>query len=358
MGISNDVNQSSPEQTYRTESCSIELLEDTPLFICHELRTPLTSIYGALGLLHTGQLGTLSDEGQRVLAIAINNVNRLTRLANAIENKPALPMAILSEDTIEELQLENELYEALDRQEFNLVYQPIISIENNKIIGFEALVRWQHPSKGIISPDIFIPLAEKSKYIHRLGLWILEQACYQLSRWQQQFPFQLPLTMSVNLSARQLLQPDLVPEIQHILKKTGISSNNLKLEITESAVIENKQTAIAALLMLRKMGVHLCVDDFGTGYSSLGRLQRLPINVLKIDRSFVQSNQWDICETVILLAQKLGLDVIAEGVETAEDLASLKAVGCTKMQGYLFSRPLDSQVATALITSSRSAVDA
>jgi c-di-GMP phosphodiesterase len=350
MGISNNVDQSVSEETCR-EGCSLELRQDTPLFICHELRTPLTSIHGALGLLHTGQLGTLSDEGQRVLAIAINNANRLTRLANAIENKPALPMTILSDDTIEELQLENELYEALDRQEFSLVYQPIISVEDNKVIGFEALARWQHPNKGIISPDIFIPLAEKSKCIHRLGLWILEQACHQLHCWQQQFPSHLPLTMSVNLSARQLLQPDLVSEIHHILKRTGVASNSLKLEITESTVIENKQIAIAALLTLRKMGIHLCVDDFGTGYSSLGRLQKLPISVLKIDRSFVQSNQWDICETVILLAQKLGLDVIAEGVETIEDLASLKAVGCTKMQGYLFSKPLDSQVATALITS-------
>jgi c-di-GMP phosphodiesterase len=205
--------------------------------------------------------------------------------------------------------------------------------------------------RGLISPDIFIPLAEKSKYINKLGLWVLEQACLQLSRWQQEIPFQLPLTMSVNLSTCQLLQPNLVSEIQHILKKTGVASNTLKLEITESTVIENKQIAIAALLMLRKMGIHLCVDDFGTGYSSLGRLQKLPISVLKIDRSFVQTNQWDICETVILLARKLGLDVIAEGVETTEDLDSLRAVGCTKMQGYLFSKPLDSQVATALITS-------
>jgi c-di-GMP phosphodiesterase len=136
MGISNDVNQSSSEQSYRGEDGPIDLLEDTPLFICHELRTPLTSIHGALGLLHTGQLGTLSDEGRRVLAIAINNANRLTRLANAIENKPALPMTILSEDRMEELQLENELYEAFDRQEFNLVYQPIISIERADFSGY------------------------------------------------------------------------------------------------------------------------------------------------------------------------------------------------------------------------------
>ena len=139
------------------------LPEDTALFICHELRTPLTSIQGALGLLHTGQLGCLSDEGTRVLAIAINNANRLTRLANAIENKPSPSLTVLSEATIEALQLENALQGAVDRQEFHLVYQPIVSLEKNRIIGFEALARWQHPSKGAIPPTVFIPLAEKSR---------------------------------------------------------------------------------------------------------------------------------------------------------------------------------------------------
>jgi c-di-GMP phosphodiesterase len=331
---------------------STNLPEGTALFICHELRTPLTSIQGALGLLCTGQLGCLSDEGARVLAIAINNANRLTRLANAIENKPSTPMTVLSKTTIEELQLENALHGAVDRQEFQLVYQAIVSLEKNRIIGFEALARWQHPSKGAIPPTVFIPIAEKAGCIHALGLWVLEQACQQLYTWQQQFTAAPPLTMSVNLSVLQLLEPNLVQEIQQILERTGVTANNLKLEITESMLIENQSDAILVLSKLRAMGIQLYVDDFGTGYSSLGRLQELPIDVLKIDRSFVKSQQWDISETIVLLAAKLGLDVIAEGVETAADLAALLAVGCTKMQGYHFSKPLNSQAATALMMSS------
>ncbi|PSB27257.1 diguanylate phosphodiesterase [Stenomitos frigidus ULC18] len=345
--MAEDPNQCSVGRPY-----SMSLLGNTALSICHELRTPLTSIQGALGLLHTGQLGCLSDEGQRVLAIAINNVNRLTRLANAMEDQPLLPMTLLAEGNIEQLQLENALYGALDRQEFQLAYQSIVSVDNNSIIGFEALARWYHPSKGVISPDIFIALAEKNQCIHPLGLWILEQACRQLYTWQQQFSAHPSLTMSVNLSALQLLQPNLVQEVQQILEKTQVRPSSLKLEITESMLIENQQEAIFALSQLRDMGIQLYVDDFGTGYSSLGRLQDLPIDVLKIDRSFVQSQQWDISETIVLLAAKLGLDVIAEGVETAEDQAALEAVGCTKMQGYHFSKPLNSQAATALITAS------
>ena len=348
MLVTTDLNQLNGDQLHATD-----LLENTALSICHELRTPLTSIQGALGLLHTGQLGCLSDEGQRVLTIAINNADRLARLANAIEGKPTLPMTMLSEETIEQLQLENELFGALYRQEIRVAYQPIVSVENNEIIGFEALARWQHSSKGYISPTIFIPLAEKAGCIHQLGLWMLEQACYQLYIWQQQFPSPSPLAMSVNLSALQLLQPDLIQDIRQILEKTGIAPGSLKLEITESTLIEN-EPIIILLSELRAMGIQLYVDDFGTGYSSLGRLQELPIDVLKIDRSFVKGQQWDISETIVLLAAKLGLDVIAEGVETTADLAALQAVGCTKMQGYHFSRPLTSKAATALMLSSYS----
>lgn len=345
--MSKNANPISFGQPYLTN-----LLENSTLSVCHELRTPLTSIQGALGLLNTGQLGCLSHEGKRVVAIAINNTNRLARLANAIENKPIPAMTVLSDEAIEQLQLEHELYGALDRQEFHLVYQSIVSTENNRIIAFEALARWQHPVKGSIPPDVFIPLAEKTGYIHPLGLWILEQACRQLRIWQQQFPSNSPLTMSVNLSALQLLEPNLIQNIQKILEKSEITPSSLKLEITESVLIENPQIVLTVLSDLRAMGIQLYVDDFGTGYSSLGRLQEMPINALKIDRSFVKNQQWDISEIIVLLANKLGLDVIAEGVETAEDLAALQAVGCTKMQGYQFSKPLDSKSATALITQS------
>ncbi|MGI0489823.1 EAL domain-containing protein [Pantanalinema rosaneae CENA516] len=347
--MSQEINQSSHQSLFAAESFSSESFQDVALFLCHELRTPLTSIQGALGLLYTGQLGQLSEEGERVLAIAISNVNRLSRLANAIENRPTLPLTVLSDARIEQLQLENDLHEACDRQEFQVLYQPIITADSNQIVGFEALVRWQHPSRGMISPTVFIPLAEQIGRIHQLGLWVLKQACQQLYLWQQQFPTHSALTMSVNLSALQLLEPHLVEEVQQILWETQVSPKHLKLEITESALIENQEIAIVVLGKLRALGIQFYVDDFGTGYSSLGRLQDLPIDVLKIDRSFVQGKQWDISETIVLLASKLGLDVIAEGVETVEDLEALQASGCHKMQGYLFSKPIDSQAATALM---------
>lgn len=357
MVMSEDANQTSFGHGGDTERHSISYLKDATLYICHELRTPLTSIQGALGLLNTGQLGCLSDEGQRILAIAINNANRLVRLANAIEDRPILPMTVLSDEVIQQLQLENELHGAIERQEFCLVYQPIISTDNHQILGFEALARWQHPTRGMIPPGIFIPLAEKMGCIHALGMKILERACQQISAWQQQFPSTPPLTVSVNLSALQLMQPGLSQEIQHILAESRMAPDSLKLEITESALIENQESALAVLLELRALGIQLYVDDFGTGYSSLNRLQRLPIDVLKIDRSFIQSKQWDISEMIVQLATRLGLEVIAEGVETTEDLAALQAVGCTKMQGYLFSKPLDSQAAGALIQSFRSSTE-
>ncbi len=347
MMITMSENQSKDQQP-TDQSCSINRLEDSALFICHELRTPLTSIQGALGLLKTEALGCLSEQGQQVLAIAMKNANRLTRLADAIENQPVPPITVFSEETIEQLQLENQLYEALDRQEFYLVYQPIVAIETGQIIGFEALARWQHPTKGVISPATFIPLAEKTGCIHQLGLWVLEQACRQLYSWQQIFPSNPPLTISVNLSALQLLEPNLTSMIQRIIHTSGIAPQQLKLEVTESALIDN-HCGITDFSALRTMGIQLCVDDFGTGYSSLGRLRELPIDVLKIDRSFVHNKQWDISETIVLLATKLGLDVIAEGVETADELAALRALGCNTMQGYYFSQPLDSQAATKLI---------
>jgi EAL domain-containing protein (putative c-di-GMP-specific phosphodiesterase class I) len=332
-----------------TELKNVVLLEDIASLISHELRTPLTSIRGVLGLLNMGQLGSLSEEGKRLLNIAISNANRLTRLADVIDQESTLPMTILSPAEIEQLQLENDLHRAIEQEQFQLFYQPIVSIETNTIVGFEALSRWHHPHRGIISPSTFIPLLEKIGLIHQLGLWSIHQACQQLSQWQLQFPATPPLTMSVNLSTLQFLQPDLVQEIRQILQDTQIEPSCLKLEITESALIENYEVAISILSELRTLGVQLYIDDFGTGYSSLGRLQDLPVNALKIDRSFVHGKKWDISETIIVLAAKLGLEVIAEGVETAEQLHLLQTLGCKQMQGYWFSQPIDSQAAGILI---------
>ncbi|NJO78695.1 MAG: EAL domain-containing protein [Cyanobacteria bacterium RM1_2_2] len=338
----------------KTDCLSADLLEDATLFISHELRTPLTPIQGVLGLLRTGQLGELSEEGQRLIAIAISNADRLTRLAKAIEREAIAPTTLLSPVEIEQLQLENDLHRALKLQQFRLVYQPIVEVNegnSKRIISFEALLRWQHPTKGNIPPSVFIPMAERISVIHELGLWVLGQACHQLAAWQQQFPSSSPISMSVNLSAVQLLQPDLLQQVQQILLDTNIAFNSLKLEITESTLIENQDFAAYILSQLRSMGVQVYIDDFGTGYSSLARLQDLPIDALKIDRSFIHFKRWDISEIIITLASKLGLTVIAEGVETLEDLVTLQTLGCQQMQGYLFSKPIDAAVATTLLTS-------
>lgn len=337
-------------KTYFPDSFLSHLDTDVPSLISHEIRTPLTSIQGLLRLLQMGKLGLLSDEGKYLLDIALNNTNRLTRLANAIDHQSISPMTILSVEEVEQLQLENDLQQALERQDFRVHYQPIVSMETGRVIGFEALARWLHPYKGFIPPTIFIPLLEKPGLIHRLGIWILKQACQQLSLWQQQFPGSPALSMSVNLSTSQLLQADLVSQVGEILSNTGIAPNSLKLEITESTLIENHETAIAALNKLKSLGIQLYIDDFGTGYSSLARLQDLPVDALKIDRSFIQSKKWDVSEAIIVLALSLGLEVIAEGVETSEQMMALKALGCEQMQGYFFSRPVDSGDAKQLIT--------
>lgn len=317
--------------------------------LSHELRTSLTSIQAALELVRSGYLGTLPERMQHLLDIAVENTSRLVRLANAIEGQTVPLMTVLSASAIAQLQLENDLCLAWENQNFQLVYQPIFSLEQNTIVGFEALARWQHPDRGWVSPSVFIPLSEKTGLIHPLGLWILEQACHQLHHWQHQFPTYSSLHISVNLSTLQLLQPELVQYVQKILQKTGVAPEHLKLEITESALIENHEVAIAVISNLRDLGIQFYIDDFGTGYSSFGRLADLPIHTLKIDRSFIEGKKWDITEALILLASKLGLEVIAEGVETMEELESLRHLGCKQIQGHFFSRPIDHHSVATLL---------
>jgi EAL domain-containing protein (putative c-di-GMP-specific phosphodiesterase class I) len=346
--------------TESTESIypQLDIQNNLSLFISHELRTPLTSIQGVLGLLHSGQLGELSEEGHRLLTIALNNTQRLTRLACAIERESTAAFTLLSPIEIEQLQLENELYQAFIRNQLRLAYQPIVQLTPRRITSFEVLTRWHHPVKGEIPPSRFIPMAERSGMIHEIGLWVLEQACHQLARWQQQFHQRSPLCISVNLSAIQLLQTDLPQQVQQVLQATAISPHSLKLEVTETALIQNQSLAMALLNDLRQMGVQIYVDDFGTGYSSLARLQDLPIDALKIDRSFIHAKRWDISEAIIHLAAKLGLDVIAEGIETLEELCALQTFGCQQMQGYFFSKPLEVEAATAFLdTHSKSPIE-
>jgi diguanylate cyclase (GGDEF)-like protein len=252
------------------------------------------------------------------------------------------------------LRLENDLRRAVERQEFRVAYQPIMSLETDKLVGFEALARWQHPERGLISPTEFIPLSEETGLIVPIGLWMLEESCRQLREWQQQSPANRALIMSVNLSGKQLAQPDMVRQVSRVLRETGIDPHCLKLEITESVVMENAEMATTLLNQLRALGVHLSIDDFGTGYSSLSYLHRFPVDTLKIDRSFVGrmssgDENLEIVRTIITLAGNLGMEVIAEGVESEWQKERLRELRCKFAQGYLFSPPVEAEKAALML---------
>ena len=262
--------------------------------------------------------------------------------------------ATMRDDAVARLQLETDLRLAIEREEFRLYFQPIVSLNTNEISGFEALVRWQHPNRGLVSPTEFIPVAEETGMIIPIGLWVLREACCQTYLWQKQFRRTSPLTVSVNLSCKHFMQTDVVQQIDQILQETGLDAQSLKLEITESLIMENPETAVAILMQLRVKDIQVGIDDFGTGYSSLSYLHRFPINTLKIDRSFVNGMGVDkktseLVQTVMTLAHNLGVDVIAEGVETMEQLTQLKSLECEYGQGYYFSNPLDRSAAEGLL---------
>lgn len=258
-------------------------------------------------------------------------------------------------EALQLLQLETDLRRAVTRGEFRVVYQPIMSLESETLRGFEALVRWHHPLRGLVSPMEFIPVAEETGMIVQIGEWVLREACGEMRRWQQSFPSQPSLFVCVNLSVKQFSQQDLIEKVSNILRDTKLPPASLKLEITESAVMENVETATRMLIELRELGVQLAMDDFGTGYSSLSNLHRFPINTLKIDRSFIthmvdNGENAEIVRTISGLAQNLGMDVVAEGVETREQLEILRGLGCQFGQGYFFSKPIDSDGAEAFIS--------
>ena len=251
------------------------------------------------------------------------------------------------------LKLENDLRRAIEREEFCVHYQPVISLETEGLVGFEALVRWNHPERGLVPPDEFIPLAEETGLITEIGALVLREACTQGHAWHVALRRD-SLTMSVNLSGKQLRQTDLIQQIQDTLRQTGLNPTCLRLEITETVVMENAELATNTLLQLRKLGVHLSIDDFGTGYSSLSYLHRFPVNTLKIDRSFIGrmakgDENSEIVRTICTLANNLGMEVVAEGVETREQLELLRSLKCEYGQGFLFSKPVDAEKATALV---------
>ena len=244
------------------------------------------------------------------------------------------------------LEVENDLRRALEREELRNYYQPIISLECGTIVGFEALLRWQHPTRGLLEPSDFIPVAEDNGLIRELGWWALDEACHQIAAWRRLHPLLANLSISVNLSVKQFADPGFGAKLEALLKECNLPDGTLKLELTESSIMSDATQAMALLSQFKSLGVSLAIDDFGTGYSSLSYLHRFPLDTLKIDRSFtdaIGSGEKDesmIAKTIMPLAQHLGLDVVAEGVETVEQATLLKELRCKYAQGFLFSRPV------------------
>lgn len=250
------------------------------------------------------------------------------------------------------LQIETDLRHAVERQEFEVFYQPIVDLASGKANEFEALIRWRHPEHGLVTPDEFVHVAEETGLIIPIGKWILEEACRQTAEWQRRF--NLDLGISVNLSAKQLMHPTLTAQVRDVLFESGLAPNQLKLEVTESTVMEHSERSMNVLSELDELGVTLSTDDFGTGFSSLSYLQKFPFERLKIDRSFIRVMDDDeksgaIVKTILMLGENLGIEVVAEGVETIDQLERLRQLGCGTGQGYLFSRPIDREAAAAFI---------
>jgi diguanylate cyclase (GGDEF)-like protein len=250
--------------------------------------------------------------------------------------------------------IETDLRFALERKEFILHYQPIVSLKTSKLVGFEALLRWQHLEKGLIYPGDFIAIAEETGLIVPIGEWVFREACQQLHIWQQKFPNVSSLQMSINLSSRQVQQFNLIDKLVEIMTDIGLNGETIRLELTESMLMDRGEKTIELLSQIKQQKIQLSIDDFGTGYSCLSYLHRFPIDNLKIDRSFVnlinaEGENHQIVKTIITLAHSLGIKAIAEAVETPEQLAQLKKLGCDEAQGYLFAKPLDLQKAESII---------
>ncbi|MCC2111577.1 MAG: bifunctional diguanylate cyclase/phosphodiesterase, partial [Hyphomicrobiales bacterium] len=252
------------------------------------------------------------------------------------------------------LQVESDLRRAIEREEINVVYQPIIRLSDQSIAGFEALLRWQHPRRGLINPAEFVPVAERSGLIIPLGLFVLDRATRQLGQWQQAVPGNAGVFVSVNVSSRQLLRHDLINDIKAVLSRNQIGRGTLRLEITESLVMENPEYAAQVLARVRALGAGLSLDDFGTGYSSLSYLQRFPFDTIKVDQSFVRGTNRSgprpvILRSIVALAHDLGMSVVAEGAETESDALELFQLGCEYAQGFLFGQPMPGEEAQRLL---------
>jgi diguanylate cyclase (GGDEF)-like protein/PAS domain S-box-containing protein len=259
---------------------------------------------------------------------------------------------------IARLQVEMDLHRAIEHGEFTNFYQPIVSLSSGEIVGFEALLRWQHPTRGQVGPEEFISVAEETGLIRELGWWNLREACRQMSEWRAGYPSCANLMISVNLSPKQFLEPTLIQDIKNLLPELGLPPAALRLELTESTVMGDPQAAIEMLEQMKAIGISLAIDDFGTGYSSLSYLHRFPLDTLKIDRSFISSivdaknisDSAEIARTILPMASNLHLEVVAEGIETSEQLAMLKSLHCKYGQGFFFSKPLPAAEAASLLS--------
>jgi diguanylate cyclase (GGDEF)-like protein len=258
------------------------------------------------------------------------------------------------------LELESDLARALERNEFLLYYQPLVSIKGNCLAGFEALVRWDHPRRGLVNPDEFISLAEENGMIVPIGAWVLNEACRQLQLWRTAIPAAVDLQMNINVSGKQLASPDFLAVLDHALTVSGLPADRVNMEITESVLMENAERTRSTLTQIRRRGVRIHLDDFGTGYSALSYLRDFPIDSLKIDRSFVSAAgdtatsglaSEEIVRTIIGLAHSLSLTVTAEGTETLAQVEELRDLRCTNVQGFHYSRPVAPETAAEIITS-------
>jgi diguanylate cyclase (GGDEF)-like protein len=316
-----------------------------------QLHDQLTYVTASIGIVRDITEYKLADDILRDADIAMYRAKELGK-SQAAYFEPNLRSRAISR-----LEVENDLRTALKENQFFLNYQPIVSIGENAPVGFEALVRWMHPTRGIVPPNDFIQIAEETGLILPLGEWVLREACWQLVRWQKKLPNMKDLFINVNISGKQFAFAGFVELLEKILAETKLDPHSLKLEITESVLIENIGTAAAIFTYLEKLGIQFEIDDFGTGYSSISYLQHLPIHTIKIDKTFVHdvsegSKGIELIQAMIAMAENLGMETIAEGVETNEQLAKLTDLNCSFVQGYLLSRPMDRLDATEYLRKS------
>ena len=325
-----------------------------------QLKTPFT--FGSQEVSVAASIGiALASTDNHTAEELLRDADTAMYRAKALgKNRVEVFDVMMHRGAVARLTLETDLRRALDRSEFVLHYQPILSLATQAVRGFEALLRWQRRDGSLMPPQEFIPLAEETGLIVPVGAWALKQACRQLAVWQREFPAETPLTMAVNISARQLQEPAFIEEVASAIRDTGVATGSLHLEITESALVDSSDAMVTRLEQLKALSVGLHLDDFGTGYSSLSYLHRFPLDTIKIDRSFIQKieetagDDDTLVGAIITLAKKLSLCVIAEGVETAAQLSALQAADCGHGQGYLFAPPTDAATTSAALRSSSS----